>query len=185
MKNFFAGALSTLSTLAAMGLALASITAWAQTVPVENFFKWPEVLEARLSPSGTRLAVSTALGGLRVGIVVFDLDKLGQITQAARFSDTDIGRFDWVNDERLVFDLVDLASGSGNREYAPGLFSVRFDGAELRELVMRQKPLVVAASPTRFRPLEWNHWLLHVPTQGGDEVVIGELRQCVKIKYPS
>ena len=163
--------------LAAFLIALVPAQATAQAV--ENFFEVPDVLEARLSPAGKRLAVSTGLGGKRVGLVVFDLDKAGAVTQAARFVDVDIARFSWVNEDRLVFDVVDLAEGSGNREYAPGLYSVAFDGADLRQLVMRQhQPLVSAPSAARLRALEWNHTLLHVPfVEGGvgEEVIIGAL----------
>ena len=168
--------------LALIFIALAASGVPAQTAPVappapaEAFFKPRQVLEARLSPSGSRLAVTTSLGGQRVGLIVFDLDKPGQVTQAARFVDVDIQHFEWVNDERLVFDLIDLTVGSGDRDYAPGLFSVRFDGTELRQLVMRQQPFVVSGSATRQRPLDWNHWLLHVPEGAGDEVIIGAVQ---------
>ena len=159
---------------------LAASVAWAQTtpplLPAELFFKPAEVLDAQLSPSGRRLAVSTTLAGGRVALFVWDLESEGKVTPAANFKDADIARFAWVNDERLVFSVIDLSEGSG-QQVAPGLFSVRFDGEQYRQLVMRQGvPFITSGSamPARM-PLPWNHRLLHVPLGGGDEIIVGEL----------
>ena len=42
-------------------------------VPLEHFFQRPSVLEAKLSPSGLRVAVTTSRGVNRVGLVVLEL----------------------------------------------------------------------------------------------------------------
>ena len=159
---------------------LAASVAWAQTtpplLPAELFFKPAEVLDAQLSPSGRRLAVTTTLGGGRVALFVWDLENEGKVTSAANFKDADVARFAWVNEERLVFSVIDLSEGSG-QQVAPGLFSVRFDGEQYRQLVMRQgMPFITSggAMPARM-PLPWQHRLLHVPQGGGDDVIVGEL----------
>ena len=147
-----------------------------QPLPAELFFKPAEVLEAQLSPSGRRMAVSTTLAGGRVALFVWDLESEGKVTPAANFKDADVARFAWVNDERLIFSVIDLSEGSGE-QVAPGLFSVRFDGEGNRQLVMRQGiPFITSGSamPARM-PLPWNHRLLHVPQGGGDEIIVGEL----------
>ena len=163
----------------ALALLLASV-AWAQTtppaLPAELFFKPADVLVAQLSPSGRRLAVTTTLAGGRVGLFVWDLENESKVSSTANFKDVDVARFSWVNDERLVFSVIDLSEGSG-QQVAPGLFSVRFDGEEYRQLVMRQGiPFITSGSamPARM-PLPWNHRLLHVPQGGGDEIIVGEL----------
>ena len=159
---------------------LAASVAWAQTtpplLPAELFFKPAEVLDAQLSPSGRRMAVTTTLGGGRVALFVWDLENEGKVTSAANFKDADVARFAWVNEERLVFSVIDLSEGSG-QQVAPGLFSVRFDGEQYRQLVMRQgMPFITSggAMPARM-PLPWQHRLLHVPQGGGDDVIVGEL----------
>lgn len=154
------------------------LSGWAQTAappPAELFFKPAEVLEARLSPSGRRLALSSTIGGTRVGLFVLDLDKPGQASSAARFRDVDIRSFTWLDDERLLFDLIDLSVG-GARQEAPGLFVVRFDGEQLRQLIMRQHGVVVGRVLNRAPPLPLSHRLLHVPAGGGDEVIVGEMK---------
>jgi len=146
-------------------------------LPAELFFKPADIQEAKLSPSGRRLAVTTTAGGMRVGLRVFDLDDPIKVHATARFADIDVARFHWVNDERLVFTTVNLAEGSGFQQ-RPGLLSVRFDGEEMRLLVALQgQPVVVqgARAAGRVPPLNVNHVLLHVPSSQGDEVIVGAL----------
>ncbi len=159
-------------------LLILSACAAAQTPPpAEAFFRHPAILSAALSPSGKRLAISAAAGQLgRVGLVVLDLESATtKLTRAALFKDADVTHFEWVDDERLVFSVVDLKAGSGeDYSTAPGLFSTRYDGSDLLKLVERDG---------RQRDgLHLNHVLLHVPVAGeardgvrADEVIVGEL----------
>ena len=157
--------------------ALADSTA---PVPLEHFFQRPAVLEAKLSPSGSHVALTTSRGGARVGVVVVALAPPFAARQVALFSDADVTDFDWVSDKRLVFSLTDLEAGSGeDRRYAPGLFAVDADGSALRLLVRRQWAPFMVDGSRRNDALEWFHRLLHVPLpQDGvqaDEVVIGAM----------
>ncbi|MBC7942357.1 MAG: hypothetical protein H7Z19_21820, partial [Chitinophagaceae bacterium] len=157
--------------------ATASAPTAAPLLPVEMFVRRPDLGAARLSPSGRWLAVLAYVDGQRNGLLVLDLRTQGASKVAARFNDTDIGHFQWVGDDRLVFDLIDLEEGSGEPRFAPGLFSVGRDGEGLRQLVrMRASVVVGAARLSERRQLEWNHVLLHVPAGGGDEVIVGERR---------
>lgn len=160
--------------------SVGAVGVWAQpaspgamaALPAELFFKEPEVFDAQLSPNGKRLAVSTSIGG-RVGLFVWDLDGEIKALPTARFADIDIADFTWVNDERLVFGVMDLSEG-GARQLSPGLFSVRPDGSELRELIGRN--VSGRSGATQFgRPLPRNHRLLSVPAGAGDEVIVGEI----------
>lgn len=168
-------------------IALALMTSWlataamaqaAEIIPVERFFQRPAVLEAKLSPSGRQLALTTARGAQRVSLVVLTLGSPPEVKRIAQFSDADVVRFDWVGDERLVFSVLDLASGSGeDRRLAPGLFAINADGSALLRLVRRQGKAFVTDGSRQDRALDWNHQLLQVPQpQDGvrpDEVVIG------------
>lgn len=147
--------------------------------PASAFFAYPQVLDAQLSPDGRRLALSTAARTGRAALYVFDLHDSNRITQAASFRDTDITRFEWVNNERLVFSVTDLQAGSGESyRVAPGLFSARFDGSEVRALVSRQGGPSVTSGSARAQSLPWSHRLLHVPALSADgpseEVLLGE-----------
>ena len=151
-----------------------------EPIPVEQFFQYPAVLEAKLSPSGRKLALTTSRGGKRVALVVIELGDAPKATRAGAFSDADIVRFDWVGEDRLVFSVRDLETGSGeDQRFAPGLYSANADGSDLRQLVRRRGLPFVGAPNSRDRSLEWNHTLLHVPLQQAgvapDEVLVGKL----------
>ncbi|MFC0133438.1 dipeptidyl aminopeptidase [Massilia eurypsychrophila] len=162
-------------------LAIPPLAAHAQSAPeqtpVEHFFQRPAVLSAKLSPSGTKIAISTSRGDKRVGLVVIDLaGGTPKANRAATFSDADITQFEWVGDDRLVYSAVDLQDGSGeDRYFARGLFSVNADGTQPRTLVSRDG----STNSLDGRLLKWNHTLLAVPEQQPgirpDEVVIGEM----------
>lgn len=158
----------------------AAVEAAPSPIPLEHFFQRPAVLEAKLSPSGRKLALTTAQGSTRVGLVVFELGDTVKGVRAAAFSDADIVQFDWAGDNRLVFSVVDLEAGSGeDRHTAPGLYAADPDGGNLLRLVKRQSSRILVSELSRDRSLEWNHKLLKVPLQqegvSPEEVVIGEL----------
>jgi len=151
----------------------------------ETFFRRPAVIEAQLSPSGKRLAFSTAYGPQgRVGVFVLDLQGAElKPTRAAQFSNADVPNFDWVDDERIVFSVLDLQAGSGeDYRTAPGLFAAKYDGSELQWLIEREGTDIVQSGDSRSRTLNWNHRLLHVPVAGedkrgarADEIIVGEM----------
>ena len=137
----------------------------------------PQAIEkTALSPSGRWLAMTTGLGGPRTGLVVFDLKEMKAHASAARYTDADISDFWWVNDDRLVYDLIDKARGSGDQRWWPGLFSVNRDGQETRQLVKTNFLLPRMPDSIARQPLEPLHELLHIPANGGDEVIVGEWR---------
>lgn len=142
--------------------------------PAELFFGKPDIETARLSPSGNWLAASIGMANGRFALAVFAVDGSAPPAVVAHFRDTDLGHFEWVNDERLVYNVVDLERGSGDPRYAPGLFSVKRDGSETRLLVKMQYFRITGAARPGDRTLSPAHMLLHVPQGMGDEVVVGE-----------
>lgn len=167
---------SVLRSLAATLVVLGLGAAAQPLPPPELFFAPDRIVDAQLSPSGRYLSVTTAAGGERVGLFVWDLDKPADVKAAARFADVDVRRVAWLDDDRLLFDVHDLSQGGGEQK-APGLFVVRRDGDELRTLVAREgMPFISTARLTRTPPLEPSHRLLHVPAGGGNEVVVGDFR---------
>lgn len=182
----------------APGLARSAEPVAASLPPASAFFQAPNVADALLSPDGRRVALSAHLQG-RLGLFVFDLDAPERGPQrVALAGDADIGRFAWVNDERLVFELDDLqARDAASRRLGPGLFSARRDGSELRQLVaqgptQRQRLLAERAGRSNSLgdplvrhalqeqaiagQLSAGHRLLHLPRAGGlaraDEVIV-------------
>ena len=153
------------SCLRAAALALACLgvqLAQAAPPPAEVFYKDADIGEAVLSPTGRRLAVTTAKGTPRMSLVVYDLAPGGRILRVAQFNEADVMNVHWVNDERLVFGVTDYSAGSGRPAGAPGLFTVKTDGSPMRQLVRRQwKPVITDGKDDRM--LDWNHRLVAVP----------------------
>ncbi len=161
-------------------LALAGLagTAVAAPPPAELFYKDAELLEVVLSPSGRKLAFTTSRGVDRVALAVMDLDKGGKLNAVARFQDGDVHDVHWVDDERLVYGVVDLFNGSARYSGAPGLYAVNADGSKFRQLVRRQWKPVISDGSLNDRLLDWHHRLLKVPRlpagAGSDEVLLAE-----------
>ena len=130
---------------------------------VESFFRLPQLHAVKLSPSGRQLAAMAGINDRRVGLFVFDLQQSNKVTRAAQYADADIRSFQWVNEQRLVYEVIDRRSGGGDQPFAWGLFSVRPDGSEARQLVQLDNPLLSGPRPIGREPLAWNHVLLHVP----------------------
>jgi hypothetical protein len=167
-----------------LGLALAGNPAGAQTAPVaaapaaQAFFSAADIEEAVLSPSGRRLAITSARGGTRVGLFVIDLAGGSKPKAVAQYEDADIESVRWVNDELLIFGASDYSRGSGSPDGWPGLFSVSADGGKVRVLVKRKRAFVIDAGFVS-NALEWNHLLLTVPGPrpgaANEEVLIGQI----------
>jgi len=163
------------AALMAPAWAADAATSAAAPLPLEPFFQRPAIQHLKLSPSGRQLAFTTGLKRDRVGLVVMTLEGDMPLRWVAAFSDADIGQFQWVNDERLVFSAIDYQEGSGeDYEYAPGLYSVKSDGTGFRPLVRRRGTPFLTDGTVRDTTLPWNHQLLQVLPGKSDEVIIGK-----------
>ena len=143
--------------------------------PASIFFDAASLREVLLSPDGRRLALVMGAPGRRVGLYVYTLSDMSKPVTAALFEEADIWGVRWVNAERLVFRIVDRQRGSGSQRYGAGLFSVRADGEELRQLVKISHRTLRFSASRASDPLEFNHVLLSVPRGGGQEVIIGRV----------
>jgi dipeptidyl aminopeptidase/acylaminoacyl peptidase len=141
--------------------------------PVESFYRWADIGSAELSPSGQRLAVTRVLPDGRRGLAVIDLKNPKASRVVAAEAQADVFEFQWVNEDWLVFDLVDLRGGVNRRPLGYALFSVKADGSERRQLV--NLPQFVYERRIGREPLSWNHRLMMVPRDGSDEVVVGRI----------
>ncbi|WP_457356015.1 alpha/beta hydrolase family protein [Roseateles sp. P5_D6] len=142
------------------GLLLFVSAARAAPPPAEVFFGDPDIGEIALSPSGKRLAITTAKGAKRVGLVVLELAPGGKLTRAVQFGKEDVTQVHWVNDDRLVFSLTDL---SGENWRPPGLFAVNADGTGLRKLIERDNRFGINKGEPDYSLLDWSHSLRLVP----------------------
>ncbi|MBB3220449.1 prolyl oligopeptidase family serine peptidase [Pseudoduganella umbonata] len=163
------------STLLAGALLAATLLlsgrAAAAPPPVQDFFDNAEFGGAQLSPSGRHLAakVSAAEGG-RDRLAVVDLATL-DAKVVASFSDGDIGHFQWVSDNRLLFDSTDKDLAPGEVNAAPGLYAVDRDGRNFRPLAERRGRFVRAGDGDRLLP--WHTYMLPQPgAQDSDSVYV-------------
>jgi len=144
--------------IAAMILAA---TAQAAPPPAEVFFGDADISEAVLSPSGRQLALTSAKGANRVGLVVMDLAAGGKLTRVTQSARLDVVGVNWVNEDRLLFSLVEMAQGNLQWQ-GPGLFGVNADGSKMRMLVRRTSN-VIRTDATVDEGVTWDHRLLMVP----------------------
>ncbi len=160
---------------AVLALVLVPWTGAAAAPPsIETFFARPKIAEAQLSPSGQWLAVTAGAGtGRRVLAVVDSAGKQAPVVIAS-FSNADVRSFEWVNDDKLVFNVADLTTEMMRQTFGPGLYAIGRDGSGQRQLIY-SRPLQNESNRAAGRkPLEATHSLLHVPSGDGDTVIVGE-----------
>ncbi|MCU6496284.1 prolyl oligopeptidase family serine peptidase [Rugamonas sp. A1-17] len=132
---------------------------------VEDFFGNPAFNEAQLSPSGKFLAVKVGSKDKRDRLAVVELGP-NTVNVVGNFSDADIGRFQWISDERLAFTAADHQLGQGDQRYAPGLYAINRDGSNFRQLAMRNgQPFISAGSGSSLTRelLPWHTYMLDQP----------------------
>lgn len=101
--------------------------------PIERFFNNAAFNGGLLSPDGRTIAARSSAPGQRDFLVVVDLQtNSGKVVAA--YNDSDIGDFQWVNSERLLFNVRDRSVAEGDDNNAPGLFAVNRDGSNLIQL---------------------------------------------------
>lgn len=155
----------------ALLLAASSITR-AAPPPIRDFFKTPAVQEPKLSPSGRYLAVRTAGDGGRVRLAIIDLETMKPGKIIAGFSNADVIRHHWVNEDRLVYQIGSPQDGTEHVS-APGLWAVDREGSAARQLIMTHAgPRDETSSLINDRRLE-SIWRFRATLAGdGDEVLV-------------
>lgn len=110
---------------------------------------------AALSPNGKFFAVTTQIDG-RKQLGIIDV-ATGESKIVAGYDGKHIVRIQWINDERLIFRIVDLVGD--NRSTAAGLYSIRRDGGRTVVLMDTQERVIEfmvdqqdwASEPRRMR----------------------------------
>src|SRR5258706_6270059 len=114
--------------LAAMFLASAAPA--AALVPVADFFRYPMFSSAVMSPAGRYVAVPVKGGQRgRAGLVVLDLRDLSKSKALAGYVDADVTNVRWVNEDRLVYGVMDSQSTWADQRTG-GLFVADREGKE-------------------------------------------------------
>lgn len=157
------------------GLVLPTLSATAQPLPAELFYRRPDLAAAVLSPSGRYLAVmpAAASGARRTVLGVIDLEGGTSTRLLASYEDADIENPRWVNDDWLVYSISDRLRGGSDQPFGPGLFGVPRAGGPVRRLIDARYNVVTEATLIKSRSLDASHVLLRVIGNGGSEVIVG------------
>ncbi len=140
-------------------------------VPAAAFFDNASFGSPKLSPDGSLVALKVAGKAGRVRLAVIDAATRKSKVVAA-FDDADIGNYRWVNGQRLVFDVEDLAVPQGELRYGPGLWAVNSDGGALRQLVRRDSSYYDTLTSFENKLLPWNTFLYSAIGQGDSDDVL-------------
>jgi len=121
--------------VAVLGTGLASPAHAQEHIPLATFIANRDVADAKLSPSGKHVALAVVNKSGRTILAASDVDTDKPPVVVAASSIADIQAFEWVNDDWLVYNVVDLQSPMRTQDFGPGLFSVRRDGSGARHLI--------------------------------------------------
>lgn len=102
--------------------------------PVRDFFRAPALSGVSMSPDGKFIAGLREVGG-RLNISVVDLSTRRALI-ITRFTDGDVLWVRWVNNQRLLFSMIDRQRGLGD-QVGGGLFVINRDAADYRPLSER------------------------------------------------
>ncbi|MEH6434947.1 alpha/beta hydrolase family protein [Massilia sp. DD77] len=148
-----------LAALVLCGAPAALAQAPASPPPVSSFFTGSPFGEVKLSPDGRNLAVRASAPGRRDYLAVIDLQTNGAKIVAS-YSDGDVGGFEWVSNDRLIFDTREKGVGPGDMRFAPGLYAVDRDGSDLVKLAERSMAGRTEGEGKGRKLLPWHTFLL-------------------------
>ncbi|HEY2560393.1 MAG TPA: prolyl oligopeptidase family serine peptidase [Caldimonas sp.] len=141
----------------------------ADAIAVSTFFSNEEIREIRISPSGHHLALTVPATNDRMVLAVVEVGSAKPPVVVAASPRFDIYSFEWVNDERLVYEVADLLVAAFDQKAGLGLFTVKRDGSDARALI-RGRWIVEASS--KVLDLGPDHRLLRVLRDGSNDVIV-------------
>jgi dipeptidyl aminopeptidase/acylaminoacyl peptidase len=148
----------------------------AEPIPVATFVGNPDISGAKLSPSGKFIALAIANKSGRTILAVSDVDLAKPPVIVAASSLADIGAFEWVNDDWLVYNVVDLQAPLRDQRFGPGLFSVRRDGSQARQLIRVRWNEFTTGTNIASTLLDPSHFFMQAIDDGGSNVIVGQAR---------
>jgi dipeptidyl aminopeptidase/acylaminoacyl peptidase len=155
----------------AVGLltALACQAAVAAPPLVEDFTRPANIEDVVLSPSGQHMAVLMRGSAARPQLVIMSLPPDGSGKAIAGFSDANITRVSWVNDDRLVFETFE--DGAEIAEGGAGTYAINRDGSEMRQLIAWRGANFETGTSIHSRVLIYG-WFLHSTLDDGSADVV-------------
>jgi len=99
----------------------------SQTKNWGNLFNYAEYKNAKISPDGKHLAVAAQIQG-KMGLVFLDRSKFKPVGFANFSGHEEVGDYHWVNNERVVIELVRRSPSSEAPSSYGELFAINKDG---------------------------------------------------------
>jgi len=164
------------AVLATLGAAPALPAPAQEPIPVATFVANRDVTDAKLSPSGKYVALAVVNKSGRTVLAVCDVDLAKPPVVVAASSIADIRAFEWVNDDWLVFNVVDLQSPLRGQDFGPGLFSVRRDGSQARHLIHVLWNQFTTGTSIASTLLDPSHFFIRTIRDGSNDVIVGSVR---------
>lgn len=113
-------------------LPLAPTALQAQALSFDEVYGMPDFSQAQLSPSGRYLGVLVP-GNSRSQLAVMDMETRAFVSRI-QVPGADIGTWQWMSEDKLLFSLAQLGQSHRNRSHVGGLYVVGRDGQEQRRL---------------------------------------------------
>lgn len=162
--------------LMAFFMALAPDVRAEEPIPIAAFIGNRDVTDAKLSPSGKYIALAVVNKSGRTLLAVSDVDLAKPPVVIASSSIADIGAFEWVNDDWLVYNVVDLQAPLRHQNFGPGLFSVRRDGSQARHLIRVRWNEFTTGTNIVSTLLDPSHFFMRTIRDGSNDVIVGQAR---------
>ena len=160
-------------------LAQTPTSAAPTPVPLEDFFRNPRFTQVTISPTGRYLAAIVPVNGRR-NIAIVDLVDTSKVSVISAFRESDVRSVAWVNDDRLVYSLVDLQRPLAD-QLGEGLFAVNRDATGYRELGAVETRDARGNRPSTSVPRYTQLLTVIRPVQGDDVIVTSNERNLL---YP-
>ncbi|TMP80509.1 peptidase S9 [Pseudoalteromonas phenolica] len=137
------------------------LSAWvsAKQVPIEAFSAGFDYSQVKLSPTGEYLSFTSEVEG-KNGLIIFDLQKSKIINIVKLESNAEVGHYEWVNDERLVFAKHYLRGWTDHPQYYGELFGINADGSGGRYLVGYRGEMQTGSHIKKAKPLKGTSYIL-------------------------
>jgi dienelactone hydrolase len=142
----------------AVAFAFFPLAAWAASPPpVEAFFDNPTFSAALLSPSGKYVAFRVGGNGMRERLAVYEV-ATEKAKVIAQFGDADVHHFQWLSDDRLLYDSAERDLGQGQMRSAPGLYAINRDGTKFKRLAERHGSFIRNGDQEQLLP--WHTFMM-------------------------
>ena len=133
-KSTLAAALLAVLAWPAGGSAASTPAAPPSTVPAAEFFSFPTMNGASISPDGRAVAILVRNNAGRRQLAVLDTADLKKFKIVASFTEFDIAGARWADSNTLVFSMGDETE-SAFEQRGSGLYAIGADGEGMRTLI--------------------------------------------------